>query len=501
MGRRRVLAVVGVAGILAVTGLPGLWACSPDAPQSSDGPTTQGSNDGGLDPNDGAHSGTRLKLTWYQFTDGTKQFSGMYDAQTKELCSPYYGPWQDGHIYCVPPVGGQVVYTDAGCNAKALRYYVDTVCPQPVPPYYLERATVGCQARPAHLYVRGGPLAPAKYYVKNTSGTCGSAVASQSYDAFYTYGAEVATSELAELTLSAPAGAGRVGVRYYESSDGMRFPWMLHDGQLGADCAAEYYSDASSAARCVPDDARYAFYAHDALCTQPALSLAASCTAPAYAYTFPATSCPDDSETYYPVGTQLPASPLYYPSGPICVATTAASGTTYFGLGASVTPAPLTYAADSGSAHRIQLIHYTTPEGTRFRDPYKLYDSAKNTACYPETLPDGTIRCVADGGYIDTYYASSACTTQVDVVEIYKGPGTCAAPVVPHYARKDVAPQPGTCAYSTEVHAITTPHAGNVYTGSPGNCSLYTPYEGTLFDVGPVVPLTDFVSAALTMDN
>jgi hypothetical protein len=40
-----------------------------------------------------------------------------------------------------------------------------------------------------------------------------------------------------------------------------------------------------------------------------------------------------------------------------------------------------------------------------------------------------------------------------------------------------------------------------VYEGVPGSCTVYTPYESTLYNVGPVVPLTDFVGAALAQDN
>jgi hypothetical protein len=281
----------------------------------------------------------------------------------------------------------------------------------------------------------------------------------------------------------------------------MRFPWVLHDGTLDADCSAEYYTESSSAARCTPDDARYSYLAHDAACSQPELALGNTCTKPAYAYTFPETSCPDDSETYYAVGAQIASTPLYQPSGGVCTSTTASASMNYYAMGAAVALAPLTYAADTGTAHRVQLIHYTSPEGTRFRDPYKLYDAEKGTPCYPETLPDGTTRCVAYGGYISTYYTSSACTTSIDLVEVYKGPATCSAPVVPKFARKDIAPEPGTCQYGTEVHQITTPHSGSVYYGSPGSCFVYEPYEGVMYNTGPVVPLTDFVAAAQAMDN
>jgi hypothetical protein len=490
MWRRQVLAACIVVA-----------ACSPGDPQALDAPRSSGGSDAGIDPNDGAVSGARLKLTWYQFTDGTRQWSGMYDAQNKELCSPYYPPWSDGNTYCTPDSGGEIVYTNAGCTTKALHYYVDSVCPQAPANYYLEYATVGCESRPAHMYLRGSPITTASYFYKNGNGTCGPANAAQTYDAFYGFGNQVPNTAFVQLTLGAPTGTGRLGVRYYESADGLRFPWILHDTMLDADCNASYYSDASTAARCVPNDSGYAYYAHDAGCTQPELSLASTCTTPKFAYTFPATSCPGDSETYYTVGAQTTAPPLFEPIGASCAAQGTSSNTTYYALGGQVATAPLTYAADTGTAHRIQLIHYTTPEGTRFRDPYTLYDSQMGTDCYPETLPDGTIRCVAYGGYIYSYFTSSACTTPIDIVEIYSGPSTCAAPVVPKYARKDVAPNPGTCTYGTEVHTITTPHPSAVYTGAPGSCSVYTPFEASLYNVGPVVELTDFVGAALAQDN
>ena len=479
-------------------------ACSPDAPDGPDAYVTPLGTDGGLDLADGAQSGARLKLTWYQFTDGTRQWSGMYDAQNKELCSPYYPSWADGKRYCTPVSGGDLVYTNATCTTKALHFYVDTVCPQEPAKYYLDYVTVGCTSVPSHLYLRGAQLAAPNYYYKNSNGTCGSANTASATDKLYTFGSEVPNSNLVELTLSTPQGTGRLGVRYLQSVDGMQFPSVLHDAMLDADCSASYVSDTSTAARCVPNDARYAGYAHDNQCTVGELALSTTCTAPPkYAYTYPAASCPDESETYYTVGAQASPSPLYLQLFGGCIAVGAQANTSYYSMGTQVATAPLTYAADSGTAHRVQLIHYTTPEGTRFRDPYTLYDSQMGTNCEPETLPDGSIRCVAIGGYIDSYFANSGCTQPLDVVNIYTGPSGvgCAAPAIPKYARKYIAPEPGTCAYGTEIHTVTTPHLGTVYTGTPSSCSATGAFEGVFYDVGPVVPLTDFVGAALTQDN
>src|SRR5512140_3579343 len=119
-------------------------ACSPSAPANVDAPGSNAGGDAGIDPADGARSGTRLKLTWYVFTDGTRQWSGMYDSERKEYCSPYYPAWTDGRVYCTPEHGGSLVYTNATCTQRAMMVYVDAVCPQPPPPYYLEYATATC---------------------------------------------------------------------------------------------------------------------------------------------------------------------------------------------------------------------------------------------------------------------------------------------------------------------------------------------------------------------
>ena len=483
-----------------------LAACSPSEPAVSDAANLFGT-DGGADPaNDGARSGARLKLTWFQFTDGTKQFNAFYDAQLKALCYPQYQGWADGNNYCTPLNGGTLVYTNSTCTAKALYFYVDaaSACPSSVAQYYLDYQTVGCNSLPAQLYQVGAKSTATSYYYMSSNGTCGGANTVTSSDKLYALGTAIPAAQLVKLTSSAPEGSGRLGVRYLESSDGMRFPSFMHDAQLDADCNPSYAEDGDTAATCFPRDGQYAFYAHDAACAQPELDLQSTCTAPAYAYTYPSTSCPSDTYTYYPVTGKISGTPLFYPTGATCTATTASSGEAYYSLGGALSLAPMTYAADTGTDHRIQLIHYTSPANdgnVRFRDPYKLFDSQMNTECYPETLPDGTIRCVAYGAYVSTYFANSACTVPIDVAEIYTGPATCTAPVIPKYARKSIAPTPGTCDYTTEVHPVTTVHTAKVYSGGPGACAAFTPYEEVLYNVGDVVPLTDFVAAAVTQDN
>src|SRR5271170_4089359 len=103
------------------------FACSSHAPASSDAPAGGGS-DAGTNANDGAMSGTRLKLTYYSFTDGTTQWFGLYDSERKENCSPFDGTWPDGNTYCVPDWSGSVVYSDTKCTNAEVDEYIGSTC-------------------------------------------------------------------------------------------------------------------------------------------------------------------------------------------------------------------------------------------------------------------------------------------------------------------------------------------------------------------------------------
>ena len=120
----------------------------------------------------------------------------------------------------------------------------------------------------------------ATYYYKNSNGTCGAANTAQTYDAFYSITGEVATSDLVQLTLAPAEGSGRLGVRAYTSTDGMRFPWLLHDANIDADCYPSYYSDTATTATCAPYNASYAGYNHDAQCVQPEMAIDKTCAVP-----------------------------------------------------------------------------------------------------------------------------------------------------------------------------------------------------------------------------
>jgi len=458
-----------------------------------DAPTNVPDAPPGPDPNDGARSGTRLKLTWFDFSDGTRQWDGLYDAERKETCY-IYNDWIDGKSYCAPDYTGSIVYTNATCTTKSVEIYKDGCSTTNL--YAMEYNYTPCDSKPAHLWTRGSKITLANYYYKSSDGTCnGPYATSTSYD-YYALGAEVQRAELVEVTLGSPAGPGRLGVRFYQSPDGMRLQATVNDAALGTDCYPQVYASGAMTGSCAPN-ARYAGYDQDAGCTQHKLGISKQCTLPKYTVYYPPNGCPADPPQYYTLGALVAGSPLYYHNGTSCVSTTPSTANDYYRVGAELAVAPIsrTIAAAAG---RLQLVHFTDPEGLNYRS-YELYDTQKGTGCYPTKLPDGTLRCVAYGGYINTYYSNSTCTTQIDLVEVESGPASCGAPDVPKFARKFIQPPPGTCAYGTQVYTVSTPFAGTIYQNF-GTCQVYTPVNAKLYSVGPQVPLSEFVAATSSID-
>jgi len=473
-------------------------ACGDPSVSVIDAPGAGGSGDAGVDPNEGAHSGTRLKLTWFDFSDGTRQWNSFYDAERKEGCYPY-PPWPDGKTYCTPDSNASVVYTDASCSLKVGQVYRDPVCTQPPPPYLLEYHYAACSSGPAHLYLRGAKTTVAQYYSRNYDGSCAGPYTSTSYD-FYALGGEITTDKLVEITYTPGTAAGRLAPVYYASADGMRLPTRLHDSQLGTDCYPQTYVDGATAGTCIPSGAYYAGDFHDASCTQPAVGLTNGCSTPQYAEYQPKTACPADAPHVASITGAIASVPLFYWSSTsqVCTAETGSTNVTYYGVGADVSVPAVTPTVDALVSHRIQLVHYTTPEGLRFRD-YTVYDSLKGADCYPTALPDGTTVCLPYGGYVQTYYRDAACTQAVDLIEVSTGAAGCAAPPAPKYARKYITPQAGSCQYNVELHQVATPYAGTVYTNY-GTCAAYTPTTTKLYSIAPASSLNEFVAATQSID-
>lgn len=470
---------------------------TPDAPATSP--------DAGIDPNDGATSGTRLKLTWFQFSDGSRQFDGLYDSERKEFCSPYMGDWPDGNNYCVPTDYDPVVFSDSACTKPLADEYTGSTCATTPLQYALDTEYSACADNwlPQHLYVKGSAVGATTYYEKASDGTCFQYDKSD-YEQLYAVTGEIATTDLVRLVLGPATGSGAIEVRSWVSSDGATLPETLHDPNGGYDCSPEYYGAAATTALCAPDDSGWAYLDRDSTCTDPTMSYANGCTPPAYTFDYPETSCPIDLAAYFATGSALASPKLYESFGADCSATDADDTQTYYATGGALALAQLQRTPDNDPSYRLQVIHYDATGGLVYRDQTYLYDSQEGVVCAPEALPDGTTRCVPDSDYQVTsgiYFSDSACKTKLDVVDIFTGPAACGAPMLPVYVRKYLANDG--CTESFELHQLAAKLTTLYYLGgtSGSACTKYSSSEDLMYGIGSAVSTSDFLTAVVTIDN
>ncbi|MBL9017102.1 MAG: hypothetical protein JNL83_23145, partial [Myxococcales bacterium] len=444
--------------------------------------------DAGPDLNEGATSGARLRLRYVDF-GGLRTLAGVRDLQRDENCTPTQ--WFGGKAYCVPDAGN-IVYSNAQCTQRLGQVYRDAACSvqKPPPAYFLDyEYASACNGAPARLFPRMSKVAATQYYFKQSDGSCAGPITTTTSD-YYSLGPEVPLTELAETPLSAPATTGRLGQRFYESADGLRYPlsYRVHDALLGIDCYPEYLSAGATTGRCIPEDAAYAGDFRDAACTLPAVEITATCTKSKFAVKFG--DCPYDEETFYNLGVQLSPTVLYYDTGSACMSFPPTQGATYYGVGSAVTLATLT--REKGDGTRLQPIYFSTAEGLRARDS-ALFDQMLMSECFPTTQPDGSIVCMPNAYSVTTFYTESTCTTPIKLMSVYRGAASCSPPPLPSYAyesTKDAA----TCSTSYALHHVGAAYTGPRYRKTSTACSLETGTTSLYYRVETQVPNSMLVS-------
>src|SRR5436305_1184989 len=93
-------------------------------------PPADASPDAPPDPLDGAKSGTRLKLKWAAYPDGTKQFLVWHDSQLSADCYPGSFASDPTKTYCMPQATS-LTYSDLNCTQKISVEYTGGCGSQP----------------------------------------------------------------------------------------------------------------------------------------------------------------------------------------------------------------------------------------------------------------------------------------------------------------------------------------------------------------------------------
>lgn len=176
--------------IAACSGGGGSSATSADG--SSGSTATSGGTPGSPVPNamadDWYQPGSRLKLQYYEASDGTKTFVGVFDSARGEQC--YFGLHADGSTRCLPTAGASSIFSDGGCVTPVIA----ALKSQPAPKYgYVPSG--GNRRFAASIY--------AGAIFTGTPAACNSATAiySTSTFEFYALGAEIPASAFVDATL------------------------------------------------------------------------------------------------------------------------------------------------------------------------------------------------------------------------------------------------------------------------------------------------------------
>jgi len=454
------------------------------------------SSDGGQD-DDGAKSGTRLKLQWITYDDGTRQLAGIMDTMLGKQCYP---STINGSMYCVAgnTASSDGYYSDSGCTQAVVPWYY---CNAQPPDYVYQYDTSNpCQSTVAGIYQRGSEVSIPSGLAYYKSGTTCEQVNFGTNYTFYSLGASVPITTFAAISKAEPTGSG-LGVVSYTSSDGMVYPFELHDSASNLDCYPESTGVGATTGVCEPEvSSSYAGYYSNSTCTTAVAETNSMCPEPGYAYT-PGT-CPGQLPNYFQIGSSEALSTYYYLNGTTCTSATTGTGESWYMLGAAVPTDNLTRAPDMVSGKRMQLIHYTSGS-TRYRD-YPLYDTTEQLECDSYGNGTSSYAClpIANYAYVESnyYYSDSACANAIDVVELYRESTSCAAPTLPKYVIKEPILPNGCSSTNYEVHTVGSP-ISTLYYKSGTTCTAYplsSAYQ--YYTLGAEVPTSNFATATLMTD-
>lgn len=401
-------------------------------------------------------SGSRLKLEWYFYGDGSRSPNpgAFYDTLIHERCTPR--PWSDGEPRCAP-AADEAVFTNAECTELVGR--ADQISK---PAVFLGYDQIADVRLPARLYyAREVTAAPASIY-ERVDGMCVGPRFTPS-DAMYF---ELSGADDAVAFHDGEVAADdRLDLEVRSTDDGLYLPLGLRDRTLDLGCRA-------SGAVCEPEALTGAYYFADSACAVPAVGVFFTQQAPPVVASTDAEGC----ASFHAIGDALPM--LYARSGASCQV--AGSQLRGYALGAAIALAPVERTALVDHGHRLQQI--VIAAGTERLLDERMFDTVTGLEC-SRSMFDDAVRCVPADTVPATTLYTQGCAVPVPVAEL---PGRTCMPI--GFATTFSAE--GTLQF----HAIGEPPTTPPYSLVTGACAPYVPAQGRVVrTIGPALPSEMFV--------
>jgi len=386
-----------------------------------------------------AHSGTRVKLRYFEYADGTRQrdLALYHDSAWNEPCRPVR--WSDGARYCTPDAA-EAFYTDPACTNLVGR----ASSAEPPPRYFTAFYSVQGVPYPSTLYRAGDRTdVPQQRWVLDDGLCKGPLVNDGAYD-YYLLGEKLA--DPARIKRSESYGDGDLQLADDYSDDGLRAPIMFSDRKYG-ECATPERANADTV-ECVPLDSVPAAYFHDGQCTEPVLTVAGS-TIPALVASFDIiTGC----QQMFPIATELMAPQLFTNLGGICNEVQPPNGVRFFSTAAAI-DLPKVVRERESADRRLRRIDRVTGE-LRLEDTF-VYDSELATDC----VPSGDVCMPVTNIATQTFFSDDTCATPLEVALV--AARACDPPVL--YATKSGELVPLTGRISNPFYELSTGDTCRVY--------------------------------------
>ncbi len=426
------------------------------------------------------HSGSRLKLAWYEYDGGARELetSWYFDQTLGERCTPM--PWSDGHRYCAP-AADEAVYINETCTRALGR----TLVSLPPAPFFATRYKLAGASLPVRskLFRRGQPtLPPAAVWQKGANG-CISVEQGEDFE-YFELGAEVPVTELVRLRRGDPRGTGELAIIDEIGDDELRVPVALYDRAAEAECTTANLPNMVSVP-CTPSSTATIAYYLDPECTDLVVAVPSD-TSPSIAQLH---DVPTSCSTYYRTGLELipqPMQPMFEKSGTTCALTARPSGTRFFALGERVHVPALGRVREPG-AQRIRPIARVNAE-LQLQDPL-MYDAELDTEC----MHDGELQCVprtlgrAVPETANAHYADPQCEVPIGLAFVPRG-----ACDPPQRFASDGA----------DYYELREPYTKPIYVPSTGDtCSGFAPPAPYVaYQIGERVERSAFARAQLVID-
>lgn len=348
-----------------------------------------------------ATSGSRIKLEWHLYEDGTRQAERavFYDINVHARCTPQR--WVDDVIRCVP-IAEDAVYIDETCeNVVGRARTIEK------PTHFIGHDALAGTTLPARLYRAGQVTEPVDEFYEQRDGECVGPFRPPSDLTYYRLVDEIAGSSLVEVR-DEEVGDGRLGVRLRETDDGVRVPVGLRDRDLDLPCTPAPRADGS--VHCAPSEVPDATLFRDPGCEEPVITISDAVAVPTLARVADPAGC----ARYHAVGAEH-VGPLYRRDGEACTRIAPIPPRRAFGVGAELELPMLERTIEDVPARRLQRIVVQAGD-LRFIDE-RLYDSATRADCQRQTLGE-TVRCLPAVLASASVLFTRSCAVEVPIAEL-----------------------------------------------------------------------------------